>query len=117
MFSFSESTALNRCKSIKGNNGSYNVNGMQLQFATEMLACTERQLVRTYPSGLRTDSSNYDPLPMWNHGIQMVALNVQTPGKLRYYTYANKLVSYLMQGYPCFSTKENLDKMVDVAIY
>jgi len=48
---------------------------------TEILACTERQLVRTYPSGLRTDSSNYPPIPMWNHGIQMVALNVQTPGK------------------------------------
>ena len=46
-----------------------------------MLACTERLFVRTYPSGLRTDSSNYDPHPMWNHGIQMVALNVQTPGK------------------------------------
>ena len=50
--------------------------------STEMLACTERQLVRTYPSGLRTDSSNYDPILMWNHGIQMVALNIQTPGKL-----------------------------------
>ena len=49
-----------------------------------MLACTERQLVRTYPSGLRTDSSNYSPVPLWNHGIQMVALNVQTPGKFIY---------------------------------
>ena len=47
----------------------------------EMLACTERQFVRTYPHGKRTDSSNYDPLPLWNHGIQMAALNVQTPGK------------------------------------
>ena len=47
-----------------------------------MLVCTERQFVRTYPSGLRIDSSNYDPHPMWNNGIQMVALNVQTPGKL-----------------------------------
>ena len=35
----------------------------------EMLACTERQFVRTYPHGKRTDSSNYDPLPLWNHGI------------------------------------------------
>ena len=46
-----------------------------------MLVCTERQFVRTYPSGLRIDSSNYDPHPMWNNGIQMVALNMQTPGK------------------------------------
>lgn len=27
------------------------------------------------------DSSNYDPLPLWNHGIQMAALNIQTPGR------------------------------------
>ena len=46
-----------------------------------MVACTERQFVRTYPGGTRIDSSNYDPIPLWNHGIQMVALNVQTPGK------------------------------------
>ena len=49
--------------------------------STEILACTERQFVRTYPGGSRIDSSNYDPIPLWNHGIQMVALNVQTPGK------------------------------------
>ena len=47
-----------------------------------MLACSERQFVRTYPAGTRIDSSNYDPIPLWNHGIQMVALNVQTPGTL-----------------------------------
>ena len=46
-----------------------------------MLACTERQFVRTYPAGTKIESSNYDPIPLWNHGIQMVALNVQTPGK------------------------------------
>ena len=47
-----------------------------------MLACTERQFVRTYPAGTRIDSSNYDPIPLWNHGIHMVALNVQTPGNV-----------------------------------
>ena len=45
----------------------------------DMLACTERQLVRTYPKGTRFDSSNYDPLVMWRCGIQMVALNFQCP--------------------------------------
>lgn len=44
-----------------------------------MLAATERQLVRTYPKGIRFDSSNYDPLIMWNCGIQMATLNFQTP--------------------------------------
>ena len=50
-------------------------------FVTELLACTKRQFVRTYPSGMKIDSSNYDPVPLWNAGIQMVALNIQTPGK------------------------------------
>ena len=44
-----------------------------------MLACTERQFVRTYPKGSRMDSTNYNPLPMWRCGIQMVALNYQYP--------------------------------------
>lgn len=82
MFSFSENNALSRCKDTKGVYN--NINGVLLctvHISLEMLACTERQLVRTYPSGLRTDSSNYSPLLMWNHGIQMVALNVQSPGE------------------------------------
>ncbi|XP_040003674.1 1-phosphatidylinositol 4,5-bisphosphate phosphodiesterase delta-4 [Xiphias gladius] len=39
-----------------------------------------RQLSRIYPSGLRTDSSNYNPQDMWNLGCQIVALNFQTAG-------------------------------------
>ncbi|XP_060732797.1 1-phosphatidylinositol 4,5-bisphosphate phosphodiesterase delta-4 [Tachysurus vachellii] len=39
-----------------------------------------RHLSRVYPSGLRTDSSNYCPHEMWNMGCQIVALNVQTAG-------------------------------------
>ena len=46
---------------------------------SDMLKCTERQLVRTYPRGSRFDSSNYDPIMMWNCGIQLVALNFQKP--------------------------------------
>uniref|UniRef100_G3T953 Phosphoinositide phospholipase C n=1 Tax=Loxodonta africana TaxID=9785 RepID=G3T953_LOXAF len=41
------------------------------------------QLSRVYPSGLRTDSSNYNPQELWNAGCQMgpsVAMNVQTAG-------------------------------------
>lgn len=29
------------------------------------------QLSRVYPSGLRTDSSNYNPQELWNAGCQM----------------------------------------------
>ncbi|XP_053198662.1 1-phosphatidylinositol 4,5-bisphosphate phosphodiesterase delta-1a [Scomber japonicus] len=39
------------------------------------------KLSRIYPAGSRTDSSNYNPVPMWNVGCQIVALNFQTPSK------------------------------------
>lgn len=42
------------------------------------------QLSRIYPRGQRLDSSNYDPLPMWLCGSQLVALNFQTAGASRF---------------------------------
>ncbi|XP_044225165.1 1-phosphatidylinositol 4,5-bisphosphate phosphodiesterase delta-1b isoform X1 [Thunnus albacares] len=36
------------------------------------------KLSRIYPGGTRTDSSNYNPVPLWNAGCQIVALNFQT---------------------------------------
>ncbi|XP_060069522.1 uncharacterized protein LOC132549598 [Ylistrum balloti] len=39
---------------------------------------TEKQLMRTYPAGMRIDSSNFNPVIFWAFGIQMVALNYQT---------------------------------------
>ncbi|XP_062841332.1 1-phosphatidylinositol 4,5-bisphosphate phosphodiesterase delta-1a [Trichomycterus rosablanca] len=36
------------------------------------------KLSRIYPAGSRTDSSNYNPVTMWNAGCQIVALNFQT---------------------------------------
>ncbi|GFW13447.1 1-phosphatidylinositol 4,5-bisphosphate phosphodiesterase gamma-1 [Trichonephila clavipes] len=42
------------------------------------------QFSRVYPKGSRIDSSNYDPVKMWNAGVQMVALNYQTGGKCGY---------------------------------
>ncbi|KAJ8317113.1 hypothetical protein KUTeg_005017 [Tegillarca granosa] len=39
---------------------------------------TERQLMRTYPTGMRIDSSNFNPVIFWAFGLQMVALNYQT---------------------------------------
>ncbi|XP_066996227.2 1-phosphatidylinositol 4,5-bisphosphate phosphodiesterase gamma-1 [Anabrus simplex] len=41
----------------------------------------QSQFTRIYPKGHRIDSSNYIPVPMWNSGCQMVALNYQTPDK------------------------------------
>ncbi|XP_066572245.1 1-phosphatidylinositol 4,5-bisphosphate phosphodiesterase gamma-1 [Amia ocellicauda] len=45
------------------------------------LQYNRRQLSRVYPKGQRLDSSNYDPLPLWLCGSQLVALNFQTPDK------------------------------------
>ncbi|XP_058792410.1 1-phosphatidylinositol 4,5-bisphosphate phosphodiesterase epsilon-1-like [Phymastichus coffea] len=43
-----------------------------------VLAHAETQLIRTYPAGMRIDSSNFSPVIFWAFGIQMVALNYQT---------------------------------------
>ena len=43
-----------------------------------VLAHTETQLIRSYPAGLRIDSSNFNPVFFWSFGMQMVALNYQT---------------------------------------
>lgn len=34
--------------------------------------------MRTYPGGMRIDSSNFNPIQFWQFGLQMVALNYQT---------------------------------------
>ncbi|XP_042242315.1 1-phosphatidylinositol 4,5-bisphosphate phosphodiesterase gamma-1-like isoform X2 [Homarus americanus] len=36
---------------------------------------------RVYPKSTRVDSSNYNPMPMWNHGCQLVSFNYQTGDK------------------------------------
>ncbi|XP_062383111.1 1-phosphatidylinositol 4,5-bisphosphate phosphodiesterase epsilon-1 isoform X3 [Sardina pilchardus] len=43
-----------------------------------LLQHTGAQLLRTYPAATRIDSANFNPLPFWLHGIQLVALNYQT---------------------------------------
>eukprot|EP00048_Salpingoeca_helianthica_P002261 m.55906 g.55906 ORF g.55906 m.55906 type:complete len:875 (-) comp11999_c1_seq3:27-2651(-) len=47
--------------------------------AAKFVARNKRQMTRTYPGGFRVNSSNYDPVPMWCGGAQVVALNFQTP--------------------------------------
>ncbi|CAD5206460.1 unnamed protein product [Bursaphelenchus okinawaensis] len=39
---------------------------------------TRSHIMRTYPGGMRIDSSNFNPLQFWQFGLQMVALNYQT---------------------------------------
>lgn len=44
----------------------------------EFIAYSREQIVRTYPGGMRIDSSNFNPVHYWAFGLQMVALNFQT---------------------------------------
>ena len=46
-----------------------------------LLNYNETQFTRVYPKGGRIDSSNYDPMKMWLCGIQLAALNYQTPDR------------------------------------
>ncbi|WXC45862.1 hypothetical protein QX201_005558 [Fusarium graminearum] len=38
-----------------------------------------QHMVRVYPDPNRVDSSNFNPIKCWQHGVQMAALNYQTP--------------------------------------
>ena len=44
----------------------------------EFKQLTRYRLMRVYPSAIRVNSSNFDPIPHWCAGTQMVALNFQT---------------------------------------
>ncbi len=41
----------------------------------DFIGYTKRQLARIYPGGTRIDSSNYDPVPLWNAGCQLGKIN------------------------------------------
>ncbi|XP_055935815.1 1-phosphatidylinositol 4,5-bisphosphate phosphodiesterase zeta-1-like isoform X4 [Argiope bruennichi] len=62
MSSFSETVALNLAYSE----------------GEAFVAHNRRHVSRIYPKGTRTDSTNYDPVPYWSVGCQLVALNYQT---------------------------------------
>uniref|UniRef100_A0A7N8YB36 Phosphoinositide phospholipase C n=1 Tax=Mastacembelus armatus TaxID=205130 RepID=A0A7N8YB36_9TELE len=48
--------------------------------ANDFICHNVDKLSRIYPAGSRTNSSNYNPVPLWNAGCQIVALNFQTAG-------------------------------------
>ncbi|KAG7455508.1 hypothetical protein MATL_G00257500 [Megalops atlanticus] len=49
--------------------------------ANDFIHHNVNKLSRIYPAGSRADSSNYNPVPLWAAGCQIVALNFQTPSK------------------------------------
>eukprot|EP00118_Oscarella_pearsei_P006498 m.29453 g.29453 ORF g.29453 m.29453 type:complete len:1306 (+) comp31169_c0_seq5:82-3999(+) len=67
----------------------------------QFVAYNFRQFSRVYPKGSRVDSSNYDPTLMWDCGVQMCALNYQTPDKPMQLNYgrflANGSCGYVLQ--------------------
>uniref|UniRef100_A0A668AUK0 Phosphoinositide phospholipase C n=1 Tax=Myripristis murdjan TaxID=586833 RepID=A0A668AUK0_9TELE len=48
----------------------------------ELVMFTKRTLTRVRPSSVRLDSSNPNPQGYWKGGVQLVALNQQTPGAM-----------------------------------
>ncbi|KAM4894813.1 1-phosphatidylinositol 4,5-bisphosphate phosphodiesterase eta-1 [Sylvia borin] len=52
------------------------------QKAEQFMLYNQRQLTRVYPSAYRIDSSNFNPIPYWNVGCQLVALNYQSEGRV-----------------------------------
>ncbi|KFP29295.1 1-phosphatidylinositol 4,5-bisphosphate phosphodiesterase eta-1, partial [Colius striatus] len=52
------------------------------QKAEQFMLYNQKQLTRVYPSAYRIDSSNFNPLPYWNVGCQLVALNYQSKGRV-----------------------------------
>ncbi|XP_071422263.1 1-phosphatidylinositol 4,5-bisphosphate phosphodiesterase eta-1 isoform X2 [Pithys albifrons albifrons] len=48
----------------------------------QFMLYNQRQLTRVYPSAYRIDSSNFNPVPYWNVGCQLVALNYQSEGRV-----------------------------------
>ncbi|XP_014675424.1 PREDICTED: 1-phosphatidylinositol 4,5-bisphosphate phosphodiesterase delta-3-A-like [Priapulus caudatus] len=54
---------------------------MSKKQAAEYVEHNKLYISRIYPNGTRTDSSNFDPVPLWNTGCQIVALNYQTSGE------------------------------------
>lgn len=48
----------------------------------ELQDLVRNRLLRIYPSVIRLNSSNYNPIQYWDAGVQMTALNFQTYGIL-----------------------------------
>ncbi|KAH7234645.1 uncharacterized protein BKA55DRAFT_579235 [Fusarium redolens] len=78
----------------------YSVSERNLQKHTKdnrSLELAETQhLVRVYPDPNRVDSSNFDPLQCWRHGVQMAALNCQTDD---FYMSLNQAMFHGSSGY------------------
>lgn len=82
-----------------------------LQDTKLFLKYHQNQISRVYPKGQRVDSSNFNPIPLWNSGSQMLALNFQTPDKYMQLNQAkfrdNGCCGYILK--PDFMFRDNFD--------
>lgn len=44
---------------------------------SKIIGFNQKSFMRIYPKAMRIDSSNYNPVPSWCHGAQVVAINYQ----------------------------------------
>jgi hypothetical protein len=47
----------------------------------ELIEYHQNILSRIYPKLSNLQSANFNPIPYWNVGVQIAALNIQTPGR------------------------------------
>ena len=68
----------------------------------EWIKHNRRQLSRIYPAGRRTDSSNYEPMPMWLCGNQ----SGEETAYMYMYVYRLRIV-YILRPYNCIPVALN----------
>lgn len=81
-----------------------------------MMRYHQKQFTRVYPKGMRINSSNFDPTRFWNCGVQMTALNYQTPDRAMQINQAkfrmNKCSGYVLRPEFMFSEEGNGDPAI-----
>lgn len=59
----------------------------------DLIKHTKTHVVRTYPKGLRLNSTNYEPHRFWAAGAQLVAINWQTFGMYSFFEWGGLISS------------------------
>ncbi|CAI4052629.1 hypothetical protein SKDZ_16G0100 [Saccharomyces kudriavzevii ZP591] len=75
-FSLPESKTITHCFSLNEHKVEYMIKDKHLKLSLDKH--NRRYLIRVYPHVLRYKSSNFNPIPFWKVGVQMVATNWQT---------------------------------------
>lgn len=75
-FSLPESKTIAHCFSLNEHKVEYMIKDKYLKLSLDKH--NRRYLMRVYPHALRYKSSNFNPIPFWKVGVQMVATNWQT---------------------------------------